>query len=124
LKLTSNFFKFSICQNWVYEMEKSSYIVKINTALGNRPFYIKIDHANLSLDSIISSAIYQLKSAGRPLAAKQLESLYGSHQIFNSGNHVSKGALFSELVGKTEDIQGNHVRIAEIDMIARHSGGL
>ncbi len=105
------------------EKEKSAYIVKINSALSNQPFYIKIDHQAITVDTIIAEAINQLVTVGRPLESKQLESLYKSHQLFNEGRNISKGTLYQELSKKSEDVQGNIVKVAEIDMIARHSGG-
>lgn len=109
--------------NWVIIMEKSTYIVKINTALANKPFYIKIDHNQMSVDSIISESIKQLTTVGRPLASKQLEKLYLSHQLFCHGTNISKGTLFEELYRNSQEIEGKNVEIAEIDLVARHSGG-
>ncbi|MHA1674714.1 MAG: hypothetical protein ACTSYI_13930 [Promethearchaeota archaeon] len=105
------------------EEEKSAYIVKINSALSNQPFYIKIDHQAITVDTIISESIKNLVTVGRPLESKQLESLYKSHQLFNDGKNITKGTLYQELSKKSDDVQGNAVKIAEIDMIARHSGG-
>ena len=104
-------------------MEKSAYIVKINSALSNQPFYIKIDHQSISVDTIISEAIKNLITAGRPLESKQLESLYKSHHLFNEGKNITKGTLYQDLSKKTDKVQGNAIEIAEIDLIARHSGG-
>ncbi|MHA1619025.1 MAG: hypothetical protein ACTSVZ_07045 [Promethearchaeota archaeon] len=106
------------------ENEKSAHIVKINSALSNQPFYIKIDDRAISVDTIISEAIKNLNTVGRPLESKQLNSLYESHQLFNAGRNISKGTLYQELSKKLEDVQGKAVEIAEIDLIARHSGGL
>lgn len=104
-------------------MKNSTYILKINTALSDSPFYIKIDQEHMSIDSIISEAIDELENVGKPLQSKQLATLYESHQLFNQGRQVSKGNLFTDLKRNVEQIEGRSVEVAEIDMVTHHSGG-
>ena len=105
------------------ENHAESYVVKINTALSNKPFFVKIHDPNMSLDSIFKEAIATLKQT-KPLESQQLEQLYQAHQIFNEGKLVQKGDLFTEL-GKKDQAVGNMVaHIAELDLIASHSGGI
>jgi hypothetical protein len=105
------------------ETMSESYVVKINTALSNKPFFVKIQDPNMSLDAIFQEAITTMKTT-KPLESQQLESLYKSHQIFNEGKLIQKGGLFSEL-GKHDQAVGNMTaHIAELDLIASHSGGV
>ncbi|RLI63924.1 MAG: hypothetical protein DRO88_08665 [Promethearchaeia archaeon] len=105
------------------KIPKSTFILKINTALADTPFYVKIDHEEMSIDSIFAEAITELKNVGKPLQSQQLSALYESHQIFNQGKQIEKGHLFSELNRNVQDLNGNPVEIAELDMIMHHSGG-
>ncbi|MCF2139155.1 MAG: hypothetical protein K9W44_03790 [Candidatus Lokiarchaeota archaeon] len=104
-------------------MDSNTYIVKINSALSNKPFFIKIDDPSLSVDTIFNEAIIQLKNAGKPLESQQLAQLYERHQIFNSGNIVQKGDLFSDLIKKKQVVGDQEVKIAELDLVTSHSGG-
>ncbi len=81
-------------------MSEENYIVKINTALSNKPFFIKITDPTLSVDRIFSEAISTLRNSGKPLESQQLEQLYKAHQIFNSGKVIQKGDLFTDLKKK------------------------
>lgn len=105
------------------KISKSTYILKINTALADKPYYIKIDHQEMSLDSIFSEAITELKNVGKPLESQQLAALYESHQMFNQGKTIEKGSLYSELIRNTQDMDGRSVEIAELDLVSHHSGG-
>jgi hypothetical protein len=106
-----------------HETLSESYVVKINTALSNKPFFVKIHDPNMSLDSIFQEAITTLKET-KPLESQQLESLYKSHQIFNEGKLIQKGNLFNEL-GKHDQAVGNMTaHIAELDLVSSHSGGI
>ena len=53
-------------------MSEENYIVKINTALSNKPFFIKITDPTLSVDRIFSEAISTLRNSGKPLKANNL----------------------------------------------------
>ena len=98
-------------------------IVKINTALSNRPYFVKINDAHYTVDQVFTEAIKSLKTSGRPLEGTQLEQLYENHQIFNSGKEVQKGELFHELKFQSTMVNNQEVTIAELDLIASHAGG-
>ena len=101
----------------------NKYVVKINTALSNRPFFVKITNPDMSVDRIFSEAISSLQNTGKPLESQQLEELYKEHQIFNKGKLVTKGDLFRGLQRDTQDVGDQIVEIAELDLIISHSGG-
>lgn len=101
----------------------STYIVKINSALSNKPFFIKIDDPAISIDTIFNEAISQLKNSGKPLESQQLAQLYEQHQIFNSGKVVQKGDLFTDLIQKKQVVGDQEVKVAELDLVTSHSGG-
>jgi len=105
------------------ENHAESYVVKINTALSNKPFFVKIHDPNMSLDSIFKEAISTLKET-KPLESQQLEQLYQTHQIFNEGKLVQKGDLFTELGKKDQAVGHMTAHVAELDLIASHSGGI
>jgi hypothetical protein len=98
-------------------------IVKINTALSNRPYFVKIADPDYSIDQVFSEAIKTLKNSGRPLEGAQLEQLYQNHQIFNGGREVQKGELFHELKLQRSIANQQEITIAELDLIASHAGG-
>ena len=103
-------------------MEKN-FVVKINTALSNKPFFVKISDPEITIDRIFSEAITSLKGSGRPLEGKQLEQLYEKHQIFNAGKTVAKGDLFKELSQTEQKIGEQDITVAELDLVTSHSGG-
>lgn len=102
---------------------KQSNVVKINTALSNKPFFIKVEDNNMTIDRIISSAIDTMKNQGNPLEAKQLEDLYKKHQMFNGSNTVLKGSILNELQPQSQQIDDQEIQIFEIDMVSAHAGG-
>ena len=104
-------------------MSEKNYVVKINTALSNKPFFVKIENPDMSIDRIFNEAIDTLKNTGRPLESQQLEQLYQNHQIFNSGQNIKKGDLFKDLSQHMQSIGDNQVTVAEIDLVTSHSGG-
>lgn len=103
-------------------MEKN-YVVKINTALSNKPFFVKISDPEMSIDRIFSEAISTLKNSGRPLESQQLEQLYENHQIFNAGKTIHKGDLFTDLTTTHQKLAEQDVTVAELDLVTSHSGG-
>ena len=103
---------------------EENYVVKINTALSNKPFFVKITDPTMSIDSVFTEAINTLRNNGKPLESQQLDQLYKAHQIFNEGKVIQKGDLFSDL-GKKEQLIGTQkVLVAELDLVSSHSGGL
>jgi len=104
-------------------MEAENYVVKINTALSNKPFFVKITDPTLSVDRIFNEAISTLRNSGKPLESQQLEQLYKQHQIFNSGKVIEKGNLFSDLEKKAQTVGTQKVVVAELDLVSSHSGG-
>jgi DNA-binding MurR/RpiR family transcriptional regulator len=107
----------------VGKMSDSNYIVKINTALSNKPFFVKITDPDLSVDRIFSEAISALSNTGRPLESQQLEQLYKQHQIFCDGKLIQKGDLFKDLKQKAQTVGDQSVTVAELDLVTSHSGG-
>ena len=103
-------------------MEKN-FVVKINTALSNKPFFVKISDPKISIDRIFSEAINTLKNSGRPLESQQLEQLYENHQIFNAGRSIQKGDLFADLTKTNQKLADQDITLAEIDLVSSHSGG-
>ena len=104
-------------------MSEENYIVKINTALSNKPFFVKIDDPGMSIDRIFNEAIKTLQNSGRPLESQQLDQLYQQHQIFNSGKVIGKGDIFKDLSTNTQTIGEQKVVVAELDLVTSHSGG-
>jgi hypothetical protein len=104
-------------------MTENNYVVKINTALSNKPFFVKIMDPEMSIDRIFNEAINTLRNTGRPLESSQLEQLYSNHQIFNSGKLVQKGDLFRGLTQKAQTVGDQTVTVAELDLVTSHSGG-
>jgi len=98
-------------------------ILKINTALANKPLFVKLNH-DMSLDAAISEAISTLRNSGKPLEAQQLTQQYERHQIFNHGAAVEKGSLISELFNTESQVGDQIVNITEIDLVTAHSGGI
>ena len=107
----------------VKTMSERNYVVKINTALSNKPYFVKISDPNMSLDRIFQEAILTLQNAGKPLESQQLEQLYKQHQMFNNGRVVEKGMLFKELNKIEQQVGDQLVEIAEIDLVTSHAGG-
>lgn len=106
----------------VKTMEKN-YVVKINTALSNKPFFVKISDPEITIDHIFSEAITSLKNSDRPLEGAQLEQLYEKHQIFNAGKLVEKGDLFKELSLNEQKLGDQDISVVELDLVTSHSGG-
>ncbi len=104
-------------------MTEENFVVKINTALSNKPFFVKIGNPDISIDRIFTEAIDTLKNTGRPLEGQQLEQLYNQHQIFNSGKTIQKGDLFSNLSQSIQNVGEQKVVVAELDLVTSHSGG-
>jgi len=104
-------------------MANENYVVKINTALSNKPFFVKITDPNMSISRIFSEAISTLRNTGRPLESDQLNQLYEHHQIFNSGKTVQKGDLFKDLSKSSQTVNEQNVTMVELDLVSSHSGG-
>jgi len=100
-----------------------NYVVKINTALSNKPLFVKISDTGMSADRIFSDAISTLRNSGKPFEATQLEELYSSHDIFNSGKIIQKGDLFKDFDMKAQVVGNQEVQVAELDLVTSHSGG-
>lgn len=100
-------------------------VLKINSALSSRPFYVKLGTLeNPSIDTIASLAIQQLNAQGKPLEAQQLEQLFDTHQIFNGNQVQGKGTLFDALA-KTRTMVGEQpIELAEINLLTSHAGGV
>ncbi|SRR6056297_1220537 len=105
-------------------MTEKNLVVKINTALSNKPFFVKITDPDMSIDRIFNEAITTLQNTGEPLKSQQLDQLYKQHQIFNNGKLVKKGHLFKELERNEQVVGDQTVEVAEIDLVTSHSGGL
>jgi len=103
--------------------KNQSYVVKINTALSNKPFFVKITDSEMTISRIFSEAISTLKNMGRPLESDQLSQLFAHHQIFNSGKTVQKGELFKDLSATSQSINEQNVTMVELDLVSSHSGG-
>ena len=103
--------------------QANTYVVKINTALSNRPVFIKIEDPDMSIDRIFNEAINTLRNTGRPLESQQLAQLYERHQIFNAGKSIQKGDLFKDLSRKNQVVGDQEVMVAELDLVTSHSGG-
>lgn len=99
-------------------------VVKINTALSNKPFFVKITDGGFSIDRIFAEAISTLKNTGKPLESQQLEQLFKQHQIFANGKVVQKGDIFRELQTKIQQVGSQSIQLLELDMISAHSGGM
>jgi hypothetical protein len=103
--------------------QSNAYIVKISSALSNKPIFIKIEDPDMSVDRIFNEAINTLRNTGRPLESQQLAQLYERHSIFNSGKSVQKGDLFKDLSRKNQVVGDQEVMVAELDLVTSHSGG-
>jgi len=104
---------------------ETTQIVKICTALSNKPTYVKVDY-DMSIDRIFNEAISTLRNSGKLLDADQLENLYKSHQIFANQIIVEKGFLLSDMKDqfKTQIVGDRQVFILELDLLTSHSGGI
>ena len=69
--------------------QNANYVVKINTALSNKPFFVKITDPNMLISRIFSEAISSLRNTGRPLESDQLHQLFDHHLIFNERSESS-----------------------------------
>ena len=98
-------------------------VLKINTALSNKPFFVKITDTSMSIDRIFAEAISTLSNTGRPLESQQLEQLYKQHQLFNGGKVISKGDIFKDLESKIQQVGDQTVAVAELNLVTSHSGG-
>ena len=104
--------------------KNQNYVVKINTALSNKPFFVKIVDPNMTISRIFSEAISTLRNMGKPLESDQLNQLFQHHQIFNSGKTVLKGELFKDLSTTSQSANEQNVTMVELDLVSSHSGGL
>ena len=103
---------------------EQNYVVKISSALSNKPIYVKITDPTMSIDRIFTEAISTLRNAGKPLESQQLEQLYKQHQIYNNSQVVQKGDLFQSLKTKVQLVGDQSVTVAELDLVSAHSGGM
>jgi hypothetical protein len=104
--------------------DQENYVVKINTALSSKPFFVRISDQHLSLDRIFTEAVQTLDAQGKPLEAQQLEQLYETHQMFNAGHVVHKGDLFHQLAHTTANVGNKTVQVLEVDLVTAHAGGV
>lgn len=100
-----------------------THVVKLNTALSNKPYFIKVDDVDSSIDRVVTKAISSLRGNGKPLEADQLEQLYDSHQMFNGNQVVEKGSLLAELDASSQTIGQQEVQLYNLNLIASHAGG-
>ena len=107
----------------IMSSKNDNYVVKINTALSNKPFFVKITDPNITTSRIFLEAISTLRNTGRPLESDQLNQLFQHHQIFNSGKTVQKGELFKDLSTTRQSINEQNVTMVELDLVSSHSGG-
>ena len=107
----------------IMSSKNDNYVVKINTALSNKPFFVKIADPNMNISRIFLEAISTLRNTGRPLESDQLNQLFQHHQIFNSGKTVQKGELFKDLSTTRQSINEQNVTMVELDLVSSHSGG-
>lgn len=98
-------------------------VVKISTALSNKPLFVRISDNTMSVDRIFLEAISTLRNGGKPLEAQQLEQLMQQHQIFNNGKVVQKGDLFKDLEKKQQTVGNQAIQVAELDLVSSHHGG-
>jgi len=104
-------------------MADENFVVKINTALSNKPFFVKITDPSMTISRIFSEAISTLRNTGRPLESDQLNQLFEHHQIFNSGKTVQKGEIFRDLSKTTRNVNEQNMTMVELDLVSSHSGG-
>ena len=104
-------------------MADENFVVKINTALSNKPFFVKIVDPSMTISRIFSEAISTLRNTGRPLESDQLNQLFEHHQLFNSGKIVQKGEIFKDLSKTTQNVNEQSVTMVELDLVSSHSGG-
>lgn len=99
-------------------------VVKIATALSDKPFFVRISNELSTIEQISTQAIVNLRENGKTFEATQLEDLFKAHQIFNNGKVVQKGDLFTELDSRLHVVNNQAIKMAEIDLISSHSGGM
>jgi len=104
--------------------EQQLAVLKINTALSNKSFFVKITDQGMSVDTIFAEVVSSLNNTGRPLESQQLEQLYRQHQLFNFGKVVQKGDLFKDLEQKVQQVGDQKVMVAELDLVTSHTGGI
>jgi len=110
------------------EQEQYQDVVRVQTALSNKPMFIKLNNLDYSVDRIFSEAVSNLKNTGKPLESQQLEQLYKEHQLFVNGKVIQKGDILKDLFSQTsliqkQEVQGQQVRVLNLDLISSHSGG-
>jgi len=105
------------------EQSAQQMVVKISTALSNKPMFVRINDSGMSIDRIMTEAVATLRNGGKPLEAQQLEELMKQHQIFNNGKVIQKGDLFSDLEKKMQTVGDQSIQVAELDLISSHHGG-
>lgn len=98
-------------------------VLKVTTALSNKPLFIKIPDTATSMDRIMGDAVIAMKNQGQTLEAQSLEQLYKDHQMFNDGKQVAKGDMFKDLTTKLQQVGNQTVQLAEISLVTSHSGG-
>ncbi len=108
-------------------MSEQQYVVKLQSPLSNKPFFVKITSPDMSMDHVLTDAIATLRNSGRPLEAQQLDQLAKQHSLFSQGKLIGKGDMVSDLLkqgmGKTQVVGTQAVNILEVDLVSAHSGG-
>lgn len=102
---------------------QKTYIVKINSALSNKPLFVSISDPKMSVDRIFTEAINSLRNSGKPLQSKELASIYKNHSLFNGHQLIKKGSLFNELANTEQILKNKTIKIAELNLVTSHSGG-
>ena len=105
-------------------MANKNLIVKLASAISDKPWFVQIDSEDMSVDRIVSEAIGTLRNSGRPLECNQLEQLYKTHQLFNNGQVVKKSDIFKNLTKTSQQVQNSEVEIMELSFVSAQSGGL
>lgn len=99
------------------------YVLKVCSPLSNQAQFIKLQNADMSIDSIINGAIESLKLS-KPLESQNLEQMYKTHQLYSNNQVVQKGDLFSGLQQTIRIVGTREVHMIEISMLSSHAGGI
>jgi len=101
----------------------SEKILVLRTPLSSEAIYAKVGN-DMTVDAAISKIIQRLENEGKNLESQALKKMYETHQLFNGNSILTKGTLISSLNTKEEVVRDQKINVAEIDLIATHSGGV
>lgn len=105
-------------------MAEKNLVLKIKSAISEKPTFARVTDEGMTVDSAIHKAIQSLRNNGETLRSKQLEDLYQSHRVFLDGNEISKGDILGDLPSKDTVIKNNEISLIELDLVASHAGGM